>query len=145
MTMLNQPATNPVSNTGARVVGKGAATAAGPGPDVMASATLDGNKVLTTDGETAGKVKDIMLDVRSGRIAYVVMSSGGFLGIGDKLFAIPWSALTLDTDRACFVLNVDVQRIKDAPGFDMAAFSAEWIPPGICRPPPRSRDSGTLP
>jgi sporulation protein YlmC with PRC-barrel domain len=118
MTMLNQPATNPVSNTGARVVGKGAATAAGPGPDVMASATLDGNKVLTTDGETAGKVKDIMLDVRSGRIAYVVMSSGGFLGIGDKLFAIPWSALTLDTDRSCFVLNVDVQRIKDAPGFD---------------------------
>jgi sporulation protein YlmC with PRC-barrel domain len=114
MTMLNQPATN----VGARIIGKGAETAAGPGPDVMAAATLDSNKVLCADGETAGKVKDIMLDVVTGRIAYVVMSSGGFLGIGDKLFAIPWNALTLDTDRACFVLNFDAQRIKDAPGFD---------------------------
>jgi sporulation protein YlmC with PRC-barrel domain len=114
MTMLNEPASNP----GARIVGKGSVTAAGPGPDVMAATTLDSNKVLTADGETAGKVKDIMLDVRSGRIAYVVISSGGFLGIGDRLFAVPWSALTLDTDRACFVLNVDAQRVKDAPGFD---------------------------
>src|ERR1700761_4749035 len=114
MTMLNEPD----STTGARIAGKGSATAAGPGPDVMAAATLDANKVLTADGETAGKVKDIMLDVRSGRVAYVVMSSGGFLGIGDRLFAIPWNALTLDTDRACFVLNVDASRVKDAPGFD---------------------------
>ncbi|MFC0696734.1 PRC-barrel domain-containing protein [Paraburkholderia humisilvae] len=112
--MLNQPA----SDTGARAIGKGAATTAGPGPEVMAAATLDGNKVLCADGETAGKVKDIMLDVRTGRIAYVVMSSGGLLGIGDKLFAIPWNALTLDTGRACFVLNVAAQHIKDAPGFD---------------------------
>jgi sporulation protein YlmC with PRC-barrel domain len=114
MTMLNEPD----STAGARIAGKGSATAAGPGPDVMAAATLDGNKVLTADGETAGKVKDIMLDVRSGRVAYVVMSSGGFLGIGDRLFAIPWNALTLDADRACFVLNVDASRVKDAPGFD---------------------------
>ncbi|MFC0399413.1 PRC-barrel domain-containing protein [Paraburkholderia rhizosphaerae] len=114
MTTLNQPA----SSAGARVTGKGASTADGPGPNVMAAATLDGNKVLCADGDTAGKVKDIMLDVRTGRIAYVVMSSGGFLGIGDKLFAIPWSVLTLDTDRECFVLNVDSQRVKDAPGFD---------------------------
>ncbi len=47
-----------------------------------------------------------------------VLSSGGFLGIGDRLFAIPWNVLTLDTDRECFVLNVSSQRIKDAPGFD---------------------------
>ncbi len=114
MTMLNETA----RGTGATIIGKGAATADGPGPDVMASATLDGNKVLSTDGEEVGKVKDIMLDVRGGRIAYVVLSSGGFLGIGDRLFAIPWNVLTLDTDRECFVLNVSSQRIKDAPGFD---------------------------
>ena len=59
-----------------------------------------------------------MLDVPRGRIAYAVMSSGGFLGMGDKLFAIPWSALTLDTDNKCFVLDVDKQRLQDAPGFD---------------------------
>ena len=62
---------------GARIVGDGSASADGPGPDVMAAATLDGNKVISSDGEDIGKVKDIMLDVGSGRIAYAVLSSGG--------------------------------------------------------------------
>lgn len=103
---------------GARIVGKGPETAAGPGPDVMAASTLDGDKILSTDGEEIGKVKEIMLDVQAGRIAYVVMSCGGFLGIGDKLLAIPWSALTLDTDRKCFLLSVTSESVKNAPGFD---------------------------
>ena len=60
----------------------------------------------------------IMLDVERGRIAYAVLSVGGFLGLGDKLFAVPWSALKLDTDRSCFVLNVDKERLENAPGFD---------------------------
>jgi sporulation protein YlmC with PRC-barrel domain len=103
---------------GARIVGKGTASADGPGPDVMAAATLDGNKVLSSDGKDIGKIKDIMLDVGSGRIAYAVLSSGGFLGIGDKLRAIPWRALTLDTQRKCFVLAMTADRVKNAPGFD---------------------------
>ena len=60
---------------GARIVGKGSATAEGPGPDVMAADTLDDNRVLSSDGEDIGKIKDIMLDVRSGRIAYAVLSA----------------------------------------------------------------------
>jgi len=46
------------------------------------------------------------------------MSSGGFLGIGDKLLALPWAALTLDTTQKCFLLNVSGERVKTAPGFD---------------------------
>lgn len=103
---------------GARIVGKGGSTADGPGPYVMAASTLDGNTIRSREGEDIGSVKEIMLDVPSGRIAYVVMSSGGFLGIGDKLFAIPWGALTLDTDEKCFRLGVTAERIKNAPGFD---------------------------
>src|SRR6185437_6789 len=103
---------------GARIVGKGSETAAGPGPEVMAASTLDGDKILSTDGDEVGKVKDIMLDVQAGRIAYVVMSSGGFLGIGDKLLAIPWNALTLDTTRKCFLVSLSSEKIKNAPGFD---------------------------
>jgi sporulation protein YlmC with PRC-barrel domain len=109
---------NSTQTQGANIVGKGSATAEGPGPDVMAADTLDGNKVISSDGEDIGKVKDIMLDVRSGRIAYAVLSSGGFLGIGDKLLAIPWHALTLDTQQKCFVLNMTAERVKNAPGFD---------------------------
>jgi sporulation protein YlmC with PRC-barrel domain len=118
--MLNQSQTQSgmEQSQGARIVGKGAATADGPGPDVMAAATLDGNRVISSDGEDIGKIKDIMLDVRSGRVAYAVLSSGGFLGIGDKLLAIPWQALTLDTQQKCFVLNMIAERVKNAPGFD---------------------------
>lgn len=101
---------------GANMVGMGVGE--GPGPDVMAASTLDGNKVISSDGEHVGKISDIMLDVRGGRIAYAVLATGGFLGIGDKLHAIPWSVLTLDTDDRCFVLDAPVERIRNAPGFD---------------------------
>ena len=90
----------------------------GPGPRLMTASTLEGDKVVNQQGEDLGEITEIMLDVPRGRIAYAVMSSGGLLGIANKLFAIPWSALTLDTDNKCFVLNVDKQQLKDAPGFD---------------------------
>jgi hypothetical protein len=84
----------------------------------MAADTLEGNDVYNSAGEELGSIKDIMIDVPRGRVAYAVLSRGGVLGIGDKLFAIPWGALTLDTDRKCFVLNVDKETLKNAPGFD---------------------------
>ena len=46
------------------------------------------------------------------------MSVGGFLGIGEKYFAVPWHAFTMDTDNQRFILDVDKERLKDAPGFD---------------------------
>jgi sporulation protein YlmC with PRC-barrel domain len=90
----------------------------GPGPDVMAATTLDGNKVVTIDGEHVGKISDIMLDVRSGKIAYAVLSEGGFLGMGSTLHAIPWGALTLNVDEKVFLVNLRAEQIKNAPGFD---------------------------
>ncbi|HEX3637337.1 MAG TPA: PRC-barrel domain-containing protein, partial [Paraburkholderia sp.] len=118
--MLNQTQTQGGmrQSQGARIVGTGSASADGPGPDVMAAATLDGDKVVSSDGEDIGKVKDIMLDVGSGRIAYAVLSSGGFLGIGNKLLAIPWSALTLDVEHKCFRIDATSEEIRHAPGFD---------------------------
>ncbi|MGF6604495.1 sporulation protein YlmC with PRC-barrel domain [Paraburkholderia sp. GAS448] len=109
----NRPST---SSTGAAIVGSG--TGEGPGPNVMAADTLKGNKLFTSDREDIGKISEIMLDVRSGRIAYAVLSSGGFLGMGGRLYAIPWSALTLDTDEKCFRLEVTADRVKNAPCFD---------------------------
>jgi sporulation protein YlmC with PRC-barrel domain len=102
---------------GARVVG-GQANLSGPGPQVMAADTLQGDDVVNRQGETLGEIEDIMLDVPTGRIAYAVMSFGGVMGIGEKLFAIPWNALTMDADRECFVLDIDKDRLSKAPGFD---------------------------
>ncbi|MBK5966279.1 photosystem reaction center subunit H [Thiocystis minor] len=91
---------------------------AGPGPELMGADTLVGNDVHNQSDEKLGDVKEIMLDMRSGKVAYAVLSFGGFLGMGEKLFAVPWSALTLDTENKCFVLNVDKERLENAPGFD---------------------------
>lgn len=97
----------------------------GPGPRLMTASTLEGDKVVNRQDETLGTISEIMLDVPAGRIAYAVMSSGGFLGMGDKLFAIPWGALTLDADRKCFILDAAKSRFKDAPGFDKDHWPAE--------------------
>src|ERR1044071_5201642 len=85
---------------------------------VMSAGTLTGDRVRNAAGDDLGKVEDIMLDVPSGRIAYAVLSFGGFLGMGNKLFAVPWNALTLDEAEHEFVLNVDKATLENAPGFD---------------------------
>jgi sporulation protein YlmC with PRC-barrel domain len=103
---------------GARIVSSAEEDHVGPGPRVMAAGTLEGDDVVNAAGDKLGTLDEIMLDVPSGRIAYAVLSSGGFLGIGDKLFAIPWRALTLDADNECFVLDVSKERLEQAPGFD---------------------------
>jgi sporulation protein YlmC with PRC-barrel domain len=90
----------------------------GPGPRLMTASTLAGDDVVNRLNQKLGTVTEIMLDVPRGRIAYAVMAGGGFLGIGDKLFALPWTALTLDTARKCFVMDVDAARFDNAPGFD---------------------------
>lgn len=90
----------------------------GPGPELMGASTLIGDSVVNQNGDDLGDLKEVMVDMRSGSIGYAVLSFGGFLGMGDKLFAVPWNALTLDTVNKHLVLNVDKKRLEDAPGFD---------------------------
>lgn len=85
---------------------------------VLAAGTLAGDKVVNSTGEDLGKVDEIMIDIPSGRVAYAVLSFGGFLGMGNKLFAVPWSSLRLDEDEKHFILDVDRARLENAPGFD---------------------------
>lgn len=90
----------------------------GPGPHLMGADTLLGNDVYNHNDEDLGDIKEIMLDMSTGRVSYAVLSFGGFLGVGEKLFAVPWAALTLDTVNKRFTLNVEKERLKSAPGFD---------------------------
>lgn len=90
----------------------------GPGPRLMGANTLNGNDVYNRQDEDLGDIKEIMLDMSTGRVAYAVLSFGGFLGMGEKLFAVPWSALTLDTVNKRFVLDASKERLESAPGFD---------------------------
>jgi sporulation protein YlmC with PRC-barrel domain len=90
----------------------------GPGPRLMGAETLIGNDVYNRQDEDLGDIKEIMLDVPAGRISYAVLSYGGLLGMGEKLFAVPWEALTLDTENKRFTLDVTKDRLETAPGFD---------------------------
>jgi sporulation protein YlmC with PRC-barrel domain len=85
---------------------------------VMSAGTLAGDRVRNSAGEDLGKLEEIMLDVPSGRVAYAVLSFGGFLGMGSKLFAIPWEALKLNEADKEFVLDIDKARLESAPGFE---------------------------
>jgi sporulation protein YlmC with PRC-barrel domain len=85
---------------------------------VLGASTLEGDKVRNPAGEDLGKVDKIMIDIPTGRVAYVVLSHGGVLGMGDKLFAVPWRLFTVDEDEKEFILDVPKSKLEAAPGFD---------------------------
>lgn len=87
-------------------------------PLALSAGTLKGDKVVNFQNEDIGKVEEIMIDIHTGRVAYVVVSFGGILGIGNKLFAVPWSSLQVDTERKCFVMDAHKELLENAPGFD---------------------------
>jgi hypothetical protein len=84
----------------------------------MSASSLTGDRVVNSAGEDIGKIHEIMIDTPTGRVAYAVLSFGGFLGMGDKLFAIPWEHLQLDEEKKVFRLDVDKATLERAPGFD---------------------------
>jgi sporulation protein YlmC with PRC-barrel domain len=85
---------------------------------VLSATTLIGDDVKNPKGEDLGNLEEIMIDAKDGHVAYAVLSFGGFLGLGDKLFAIPWDAISVDTDNHAIVLDVDKGILENAPGFD---------------------------
>ena len=87
-------------------------------PLLLSSRTLCGDRVKNAAGEDLGKIEDLMIDLYSGHVVYAVLSFGGFLDMGNKLFAVPWEALTVDTIKKEFTLNVNRSDLEKAPGFD---------------------------
>jgi sporulation protein YlmC with PRC-barrel domain len=94
-----------------------------PGGPTTRASKLIGAQVKNSAGENLGKIEDIVMDPMGGRVRYAVLSFGGFLGVGDKWFAVPWHSMTIEfdgekKDKFHFVFNVDKERLKNAPGFD---------------------------
>jgi sporulation protein YlmC with PRC-barrel domain len=87
-------------------------------PNVLTTNAVIGDNVVNRAGESLGKIEELMLDLEKGRVAYAILSFGGFLKMGEKLFAIPFEALKLDASREHFTLDVDKDKLKNAPGFD---------------------------
>ena len=95
---------------------------------LIAADQVEGTSVYNTNGEKLGTVEDIMLDKVSGKAIYALMGFGGFLGIGEKQHPLPWSALTYDTSKEGFVVNLDKQKLEQAPTLDPDDESFEWTP-----------------
>ena len=85
----------------------------------LTASSLIGDNIFNPAGETLGKIKDIMIDIIEGRILYVIVEFGGFLGMNQKLFAVPMQALQLAKEhKNAFILNETKESLKSYPGFD---------------------------
>jgi sporulation protein YlmC with PRC-barrel domain len=89
--------------------------------DFLPTTTIKGSKVINVNKEHLGKIEEVMIDANMGRIAYAVLSFGGFLGIGNKLFAIPWEVLELN--RGEYILRIDKSVLEKMEGFDKEEWS----------------------
>jgi PRC-barrel domain len=89
---------------------------------VIAAAKVQGTSVTNPARENLGSIRDVVLDKYEGTVRYAVLEFGGFLGLGTKLFAVPWELLRYNEDADAYVLNVQKDVLKAAPGFD----SNDW-------------------
>lgn len=85
---------------------------------VSRASKIIGTNVKNPKGDNLGGIKELVLDPQSGHVVYAVVSFGGVLGLGNKLFAIPWSLLHWTRDKEHYVLDLDKETLKNAPGFD---------------------------
>ena len=85
---------------------------------LKAKTEIIGTKVINNADENLGSLIEVMIDKASGKVAYVVLESGSFLGLGGKLFALPWHSLSYDANKEACILNTDKERLKNSPGFD---------------------------
>ena len=86
--------------------------------NLVRSKKVVGVKVTNAQNESLGMIEEVVIDKVSGQTYYVVLSFGGIMGLGDKLFALPWQMLHFNQDKDCFEIDVDKDQLKNAPGFD---------------------------
>jgi PRC-barrel domain len=90
---------------------------------VVSASKIIGETVENPQQEKLGKIHELVIDASEGRVAYAVLSFGGFLGMGNKLFAMPWKAFEFSSTENKLILNVDKKKLEAAPGFDK---DAKW-------------------
>ena len=84
---------------------------------LIAASKVNGTAVYSRAGENIGSIYDVMIEKRSGQVAYAVMSFGGFLGIGERYHPLPWKALTYDTSLGGYVVDIPRDRLESAPSY----------------------------
>ncbi|MBL8907552.1 MAG: PRC-barrel domain-containing protein [Rhizobiales bacterium] len=84
---------------------------------LISAGTIRSTPVYNTGGEALGSIDDLMVDTETGRIAYALMSFGGFLGIGERIHPLPWAVLNYDRERQGYVVPLTRAALIDAPNY----------------------------
>ncbi len=87
-------------------------------PSIVKSSEIVGVAVENSKNEKLGKINELVIDKLGGKVKYAVLTAGGILGLGEKLFALPWEILKYHDDRECFVVDISKEKLKDSEGFD---------------------------
>lgn len=93
---------------------------------LIAADKVEGTRVYNAQGQNLGSIERVMIDKITGRVAYVVVSFGGFLGIGDRHHPLPWALLRYDTDKAGYVVELDEKMLRAAPTIAVADKHFDW-------------------
>ncbi|NIX75961.1 PRC-barrel domain-containing protein [Microvirga terricola] len=98
--------------------------------ELIASDKVEGTPVRRMDGEKIGTIERVMIDKKSGKVAYAVMSFGGFMGLGEEYYTLPWGVLTYNTRLDAYELNLSEEQLRGAPrrnaeGHDLS-YDREW-------------------
>jgi hypothetical protein len=100
---------------------------ANPKFSLVSSEDIEGAKVLDPNGENIGEIDQLLIDRVSGNVRYAIMSFGGFLGLGNRKYPLPWGSLKYDSEHEGFIANVTQQQLKDAPQFGAESWTdREW-------------------
>lgn len=91
-------------------------------PEFLSANTIMSDDVVNPEGESLGKIENLVIDLEKGQVAYGVLSFGGFLGLGDKLFVIPWPALKFDPEHERFICHLSRELLEEMPGIERDAW-----------------------
>ena len=96
--------------------------------ELISSDKVEGTAVYDRNGNKLGTVSNVMLDKRSGQVAYAVLSFGGFLGMGSSYHPLPWNQLTYDSNQGGYVVDLTKEQLEGAPAYS-ASNEARWDDP----------------
>jgi sporulation protein YlmC with PRC-barrel domain len=94
---------------------------------IISADKVEGTAVYDRSGNRLGSIEDVMLDKVSGKALYAIMSFGGFLGMGENHYPLPWSSLTYDTNQGGYVVELSKEQLERAPTYDEDKMP-QWTP-----------------
>jgi sporulation protein YlmC with PRC-barrel domain len=94
---------------------------------LISSERVQGTNVYSANGDSVGSIDHVMIDKQSGQVAYAVMTFGGFLGLGESYYPVPWNTLKYDTSLGGYRTDITEDQLRNAPAYDDSSWNdRDW-------------------